>query len=265
VKKLLTILILLLLAGCVSKSMAPKDVAELLIKSYNDRDADTIYNLLSSPAKLNYSKDYVEDEIKDASRLNITVHDWNIVEESLNYSKAKLKLKVNVTRDGEIRNLCVNLTLSKEGERWLINDLPFYLFKMVFTPPAIVTPLPPDIFLECFVNAYNERDSKSIYKMLSDSIKRNHSLSDVESELKFAENNKIEITNTKILKRVNIANKRILTVNFTLSFNGSVKNLVYNFSIIYIPFERSINGLIYEKGWNGFIDCWIFEKFKNIS
>jgi hypothetical protein len=132
-------------------------------------------------------------------------------------------------------------------------------------PPLRATPIPPGLIVIKFMEYYNERDAEKIYTLLSERVKDNHSLDDVEGELDFAEKHNITITPTEDLldKLWHIeASKTIyFKVNLSIKSKEGVRNTTIDFPLIYIPYTEK-KGKYTIVGETGYIDGWVFDEIK---
>ncbi len=125
-------------------------------------------------------------------------------------------------------------------------------------PLIVETPIPPEGVLRTFSYYYNERNSTAIYLMLSDRVKANYTLADVEEELKFAKKYDIKIIKQNALNETVKGDIHILRANLTLMVGKEVKVISIDFPVRYVKY-------IYEKDkyrairYIESIDEWIFD------
>lgn len=236
----------------------PEQIIGKFIAKYNERNASAVYEMLSDRLKAGYLFEDIAKEIEDAKRLDISIPEWRIVEKRKEDGKIGIKLNLSVRLKAEFRNFTTNITLVREGDGWRIDK--FFAEKLWrrFLPPAQISPIPPSGILEAFVHHYNSRDAKAIYDMLSERVRKNHSLEDVIAELQFAELHNITILNAEIEEMVQ-PNARQMLVSLNLS-NENTATMTVNFSITYVPYELKEDGWVYARGLKGKIDSWIFDE-----
>jgi len=124
---------------------------------------------------------------------------------------------------------------------------------------GVNTPIPPEGVLRTFSHYYNERNSTAIYLMLSDRVKANYTLADVEEELRFAEKYGIKIIKQKALNETVKGNLHILRVNLTLIMGKEVKEIFIDFPVRYVKYVYKTDkyrAIQYIES----IDEWIFDE-----
>jgi len=119
--------------------------------------------------------------------------------------------------------------------------------------PTPITPLTADVVVLKFINYYNERNSTAIYSLLSDKVKANYSIDDVNRELEFAETHNIKIVGWSNLSNPQLV--EVLVVNLTINIDGKNLTKTVDFPITYVKYlEENIIG------YKTLIDDWIFTK-----
>jgi len=119
--------------------------------------------------------------------------------------------------------------------------------------PTPITPLTADVVVLKFINYYNERNSTAIYSLLSDKVKANYSIDDVNRELEFAETHNIKIVGWSNLSNPQLV--EVLVVNLTINIDGKNLTKTVDFPITYIKYLEE-NIICYKT----LIDDWIFTK-----
>ncbi len=118
-------------------------------------------------------------------------------------------------------------------------------------PPGVQTPPTPDYYIGKFIKYFNERNTTKLYDLFSESVRRNHSIDELEMALKFAKKHNITITKWKILKGRFWGNT---TVRMTISKDGELINRTIIIPVTYKSFKR--DSIILSRGY---IDDWIID------
>ncbi len=126
----------------------------------------------------------------------------------------------------------------------------------VTPPPGIFTPLTPDYYIGKFVEYFNERNVTALYDLFSDEIKRNHSIKELETALKFAEEHNITIIEWRMISgRFSYGN---VTVWMKIGKDDEIIDKTIKIPMIYKPFRK--NSEIF---YIGYIDDWILDDILN--
>ena len=126
-------------------------------------------------------------------------------------------------------------------------------------PVFINTPIPPEGILHEFSLYYNQRNSTAIYSMLSDRVKANYTLADVEEQLRFAEDHGIKIIKQKALNETVRSNLHVLKANLTLTIGGETEELSIDFPVRYVKCVYETDKYVIIQ-FNESIDEWLFDK-----
>ncbi len=125
-------------------------------------------------------------------------------------------------------------------------------------PIVFNTPIPPEGVLRTFSYYYNERNSTAIYLMLSDIVKANYTLADIEEELRFAEKYGVKIIKQKALNETVKGNLHILRANLTLMIGKEVKEISIDFPVRYVSYVYEADKYRVIRYIES-IDEWIFD------
>jgi hypothetical protein len=119
-------------------------------------------------------------------------------------------------------------------------------------PPGMQTPLTPDYYIERFIEYFNEKNATELYDLFSDKIKHNHSINELETALKLAEEHNITIVKWRIIKGRFFPDN--VTVEMKISKDGKIVNKTIVIPVIYRPFKKGSE--IFNRGY---IDDWIID------